>query len=206
MDLFELPNNKDWTGNSNSVFKSLGASNHTEEQRQENDYYATEPKAMELLLKMESFSNVLEPACGEGHLSNVLLSKGIRVTSRDFVDRGYGDVGLDFLSIDNQAWNGDIITNPPFKYAKEFVEKALDIIPEGNKVAMFLKLQFMETKGRKELFINNPPKVIYVSASRLLCAKNGDFAKASKDGSAVAYAWYVWEKGFKGDSIVKWFN
>jgi hypothetical protein len=25
-------------------------------------------------------------------------------------------------------------------------------------------------------------------------------------GSAVAYAWYVWEKGFNGDTIVKWFN
>lgn len=71
---------------------------------------------------------------------------------------------------------------------------------------MFLKLQFMETKGRKQLFINNPPKVIYVSASRLLCAKNGDFIKAGKEGSAVAYAWYVWEKGFKGDTVVKWFN
>lgn len=206
MNLFENTKDKDWTGNTNSVFKSLGASNHSEEERQTNDYYATEPKALELLLKMESFSNVLEPACGEGHLSEVLLRNEITVTSRDFIDRGYGDVGLDFLSIDNQKWDGDIITNPPFKYSKEFVEKALDIIPEGNKVAMFLKLQFMETKGRKQLFIDNPPKVIYVSASRLICAKNGDFATANKDGSAVAYAWYVWEKGFQGDTIVKWFN
>lgn len=206
MDLFNTSKNKDWTGNANSVFKSLGASNHTEEERQTNDYYATEPKALELLLEMESFSNVLEPACGEGHLSNVLVNNNIEVTSRDFIDRGYGDVGLDFLSIDNQQWNGDIITNPPFKYSKEFVQKSLDIIPLGNKVAMFLKLQFMETKGRKQLFIDNPPKVIYVSSSRLICAKNGDFITANKDGSAVAYAWFVWQKGFKGDTIVRWFN
>lgn len=25
-------------------------------------------------------------------------------------------------------------------------------------------------------------------------------------GSAVAYAFYVWQKGYKGDTILKWFN
>ena len=199
--------NKDWTGNTNSVFKSLSASNHTDENRQLNDYYATEPKAAELLLELETFNNkIWEPACGEGHISEVLIKHKYNVVSSDLIDRGYGKSDIDFLSIDNLSFNGDIITNPPFKYCKEFVEKALQIIPIGNKVAMFLKLQFMESKGRKELFITNPPKVIYVSSSRLLCAKNGNFIAANKDGSAVAYAWYIWEKGFIGNTILKWFN
>lgn len=51
--------NKDWTGNSNSIYKTLGASNHTEKERETNDYYATEPKAMELLLEKEKFSPVV---------------------------------------------------------------------------------------------------------------------------------------------------
>ena len=46
---------KDWTGNSNSIFKTLGASNHTDSEREQHDYYATEPKAVELLLEQESF-------------------------------------------------------------------------------------------------------------------------------------------------------
>lgn len=25
-------------------------------------------------------------------------------------------------------------------------------------------------------------------------------------GSAAAYAWFVWEKGYKGETTVKWFN
>ena len=199
---------KDWTGNKNSIYKTLGASNHTDKERQNEDYYATEPKAIELLLKMENFSpNVWEPACGEGHLSKVLEAAGHKVKSTDLIDRGFGEPGMDFLSIDNLEWNGDIITNPPYKYAKEFVEKSLQIIPSGNKVAMFLKLQFMEGKGRKTLFVNFPPKMIYVSSSRLLCAKNGDFDRMIEGGgSAVAYAWYIWEKGYKGDTIIKWFN
>ena len=203
-----MGNKKDWTGNSNSIYKTLGASNHTDKERENDDYYATEPKATELLLGLEKFSpKIWEPACGEGHMSEVLIKAGYKVISSDLIDRGYGKGGVDFLSDDIKKWGGDIITNPPYKYAKQFIEKSLSIIPEGNKVAMFLKIQFMESKGRKKLFTETPPKVIYVSSSRLLCAKNGKFQEMiDGGGSAVSYAWYIWEKGFKGNTIIKWFN
>lgn len=72
---------------------------------------------------------------------------------------------------------------------------------------MFLKVQFLEGKERKRLFADFPPKVIYVSSSRIMCAKNGEFEKMREGGgSAVAYAWYVWEKGYKGNTIIKWIN
>lgn len=195
---------KDWVGDKNSVFRTLGASNHSDGEREVNDYYATEPKAVELLMDLESFDkNILEPTCGEGHISDVLKSHGYNVVSRDLVNRGYGSVA-DFLSIDNTEWNGDIITNPPYKYAQEFVEKALQIIPEGHKVAMFLKVQFLEGKRRRKMFNITPPKRIWVSSSRLKCAMNGEFDKTAS--SAASYAWFIWEKGFHGDTIVKWFN
>ena len=195
---------KDWVGDKNSVFTTLGASNHSLGEREVNDYYATEPKAAEWLLKLETFNNpILEPSCGEGHISKALIDGGYNVISRDLINRGYGEVA-DFLSDDNTEWDGDIITNPPYKYAQEFVEKALRIIPDGHKVAMFLRVQFMEGKRRRELFNVMPPKRIWISSSRLKCAKNGEFDKFSS--SATAYAWFVWEKGFQGDTIIKWFN
>jgi hypothetical protein len=200
---------KDWKGNTNSIFKTLGASNHTDEDRQNEDYYATDPKAAELLLKLESFSpKIWEPACGEGHLSKIFEKEGYLVRSSDLINRGYGETGFDFLGMYNTvSWDGDIITNPPYKYAQEFIEKSLQVIPEGKKVAMFLRLQFMEGKARKNLFIKHPPKTIYVSSSRILCAKNADFKRMiAGGGSAVAYAWYVWEKGFTGTTQIKWFN
>lgn len=67
---------------------------------------------------------------------------------------------------------------------------------------MFLKLQFLEGKNRKKFFKENPPKVVYVSSSRLECGINGKFSGTS----AVAYAWFVWEKGFKGEPVIRWFN
>lgn len=195
---------KDWTGNKVSLFKTIGASNHCDHERQSEDYYATEPKATEWLMKLEKFKGpILEPSCGEGHISEQLIKGGYQVISRDLVNRGYREVA-DFLSIDNMAWNGDIITNPPYKYGQEFVEKALQIIPEGYKVAMFLKLQFLEGKHRRVMFDVTPPKRIWVSTSRLKCAMNGEFDKMT--GSAASYAWFVWEKGFHGDTIIKWFN
>lgn len=199
---------KDWTGNKNSVFKTLAASNHAEAERQREDYYATEPFAAELLLQNEQFEGpIWECACGEKHLSNVFENRGgCCVRSSDLIDRCGNEV-YDFLCMENQHWDGDIITNPPYKYALDFVYKALSIVPDGRKVCMFLKVQFLEGKARKELFVNHPPKVVYVSSSRLLCAPNGDFESTRKNGgSAVAYAWFVWEKGYKGDTIIKWIN
>ena len=198
---------KDWTGNSNSIYKTLGASNHTEKEREVNDYYATEPKALELLLEEEVFSqNVWECACGEGHLAEVLKKHGHNVISTDLIDRGYGIGDIDFLSC-TKRFNGDIITNPPYKYAKQFVEHALELVTNGHKVAMFLKVQFLEGKERRKLFDKYPPKVIYVASGRLLCAKNAEFEKMRQGGgSAVAYAWFVWKKGFKGKPTVRWIN
>lgn len=195
---------KDWDGNANSVYATLGASNHTDDERELNDFYATHPKAIELLLDMEQFApRVWECACGAGHLSEVLERRGYTVYSTDLIDRGYGVGGIDFLSW-QEPFDGDIITNPLYKFAKEFVEHGLSLIPNGNKLAMFLKLTFAEGKARKKLFETQPPKIIYISSSRLICAKNGEFDTTSS--SAVAYAWWIWEKGHTGDTILKWFN
>lgn len=147
-----------------------------------------------------------ECACGEGHISEVLAQNGYTVINSDLVNRGYSDTfELDFLEYEGTV-SCDIITNPPYKYAAEFVEKAMDTIRDGNKVAMFLKLTFLEGKKRKALFEKYPPKTIYVSSSRLKCAKNGDFDGFGSTSSAVAYAWFVWEKGFNKDPVVKWIN
>ena len=201
---------QDWTGNSKAIFSCHGASNHSETERETNDYYATLPIATELLLGLETFStDILEPCCGQGHISKVLEAHGYNVESFDLIDRGYGTGGVDFLQY-NETVDKDIITNPPYVQAAEFVEHAIDIITNGHKVAMFLKLTFLEGQGRRALFTKYPPKTVYVSVSRLGCAKNGEF-KIDKNGnlkadSAVAYCWYIWQKGFKGSPELKWFN
>lgn len=70
---------------------------------------------------------------------------------------------------------------------------------------MFLKIQFLEGKSRRELFEKYPPKVVYVSSGRLRCAMNGDFERFAH-ANAVCYAWYVWEKGYTGETVLRWIN
>lgn len=158
--------NKDWTGSKRSIFTTMGARNYALEERETHDYYATEPKALELLLDIEPFSkNVWECACGEGHLSEVLVKHGYNVKSTDLIDRGYGQGGVDFLQ-QTEIYDGDIITNPPYKYALDFVKKSIELIPNGHKAAFFLKVQFLEGKARRKFFDKTPPaKFMYHPAA-----------------------------------------
>lgn len=183
--------------------RTLGSTSITKADREENDFYATEPKAVELLLAEETFANnILEPCCGQKHITNILEQAGYTVKSSDLIDRNVGADIQDFFKI--TEWDGDIISNPPYKNALDFVKHSLEIVKEGSKVAMFLKILFLEGKTRKEFFLENPPKVIYVASGRLNCAKNGDFDKYTT--GAVCYAWFVWEKGFKGETVIRWIN
>ena len=197
---------KDWVGGKRSVFAILGASSHCGKDRAAHDYYATQPEAVVMLCDLESFApTVGEPACGGGHLSKVLESRGYNVLSTDLVDRGYGKGGVDFLSCAATLAPQtpfDIVTNPPYSFAQEFVERSLELVRPGGKVAMFLKLTFLEGKSRYSLFAANPPRRVYVASSRLTCGKNG----TEWEPSAVCYSWMVWEKGYKGEPALRWFN
>lgn len=193
--------NKDWTGNGNSIWKTLGASNHTENEREPTEYYATSPEAIDKLRKAYDIPrNVWEPCCGQGHLSERLLHFGHNVVSTDLIDRGYGEGGRDFLMEQFFPWYGYeledccILTNPPFKPSVDFIEHGLRIAPyDRTPIIMLMKTTALEGKGRWErLFSKGYLHAIYQFRERLLCAKNADFeGMRNGGGSAVAYAFYV---------------
>lgn len=86
---------KDWIGGVNSIYTTLGASNHSSTDREENDYYATDPRAIDCLLEKAKLDNkIWECACGEGHLSKRLSELGYCVKSTDLIDRGLGGYRL----------------------------------------------------------------------------------------------------------------
>lgn len=195
-----MKDKKNWTGNKKSIYAPLGASNHSKGERAGGDYYATDPKTIDDLFKVEKFSDsIWENACGEGHLSKQMIKYKKNVYSTDKFDRNYGDGIVDFLEFEGN-WTGDIITNPPYKYALEFAQKSLEVINKNNKVAMFLKLTFLEGQKRYSFFQNHPPKYVYIYSQRQQCAPNGKF----KNVSAVCYSWFIWKKGYKGETTLRW--
>ena len=202
-----MSNNKDWTGNKKSVFATLGASSHGSEERQTEDFYATDPQALRDFLNVFELPDkkIWEPAVGKGHLADVLKEFGHEVKCSDIVDRGYEGTELKNFLLANEKFEGSIVTNPPYKYAQDFVNKSLDSIAENHYVIMLLQLRFLESKGRRKFFDETPPEYVYVASSRIDCCKNGEPLKY-KGNSAVAYAWFVWRKGFYGEPKIRWFR
>ena len=118
----------------------------------------------------------------------------------DLVGGGVNFLDCEYKKIANT--NFDILTNPPYKYATEFVERSLEILENGYYCIMLLKIQFLEGKARKKLFEKYPPKFVYVNSERQTCYINGDMSE--KLSSASCYCWFIWEKGYKGETIIKW--
>lgn len=194
---------KDQTSNSKTAFITIRASNHSELERVEHDFYATEPKAIDELYKVIGVpEKVWECACGAGHLSKRMEQLGSEVISTDLIDRGHGVGGVDFLQAD-VLLAPVIITNPPYRYAKEFVLHALELGAE--MVCMLLKLTFLEGVGRQELFQKYPPRTVAVFTLRAKIARNAD-PEMFKKSSAVCYAWFIWEKGYTGKPEITWIN
>ncbi len=187
---------------------------HTGE-REENDFYATEPVAADLLVKAESLTSCIwECACGAGHLAERFKELGHAVIASDIIERGYPSfIRHDFLAdpprfalmdetIDTDArfCPIDIVTNPPFNLAEKFIRRGMEILSPGRRLCFFLKLTFMESEKRDELFNIYPSSRIHVCRRRIKCAKNGDFSLVS--ASPTCYAWFIWEKGYTGKTII----
>ena len=155
--------------------------------REKNDFYATPEESTDKLLNVVTFKgDIYEPCCGQGHISKVLIKHGYKVTSSDLVDRGYGTPRVDFL-METQKYD-NIVTNPPFKNALEFAERALEL--SRYKVALLLKLSFLEGVARRNFFKRYPPEKVWVFSQRQALMKNGE----PHSGGMLALAWFVWSK------------
>lgn len=172
--------------------------------RVENDFYATHEDSTKALLKVWDIKYpALEPACGQGHISKLLDLN--RTKSYDLIDRGYGNVGYDFLTYNYSTEYNTIITNPPFNLFQEFVEKALQV--SNKHVVFFGKLQALEGQKRATFFEKTPLKYIYVFKKRQQPLRNGISVQeetGKKTSSTMAFAWYIWEKNYVGEPIIRW--
>lgn len=186
--LFELP----VTAKGKGTMERMGGSRNNDV---DGDFYPTPPMATVALLEREKFfGEVWEPACGNGAMSRVLEDYGYRVRSTDLYNRGYGESGVDFLRCVDRTTN--IVTNPPFKFANQFIHKALT--KADCKVAFLLRLNYLESKTRKKFFSNYKPfpfKKILVFSERI---------PFQGPGNMMAFAWFIWDKSYTGDPQIGW--
>jgi hypothetical protein len=144
--------------------------------------------------------DVWESACGDGAMAEVISDAGNPVISSDLYDRGFGEVGHDFLSTDRRRPN--IITNPPFNSAEGFVSRAL--VAADRKFALLLRLAFLEGAHRANtIFHRNPPARVWVFSERITFYMKG--AQVAGSGT-TAYAWFVWDKDHAGRTELQVFK
>lgn len=194
--------------------------------RVENDFYATNPIAVKMLLDKLSIPNIdikrgiLEPSVGQGHIIEGINSwihdhslNGVDIkrytTCLDIKDRGYPNtIVQDFLTYNpNKKFNW-IITNPPFSIATDFVKKGMELLDDNGRMDLFLKIQFLEGELRIDLFDKYPPKYIYVFRNRMATWNNGKptDSNGKKWATTMCHAWFVWYKNSKTEPIVRWLD
>lgn len=182
--------------------------------RVENDFYATNPIAVEKLLLKHYFkgNTMLEPCVGQGHIAKTVYNfynNNPKITALDIVDRGYPNtIVQNFLTWETDKKFEMIISNPPYSLGKEFIEKGMELLTEKGQMAMFLKIQFLEGVKRKELFEKYPPKYIYVFRNRMATWNNGEplDPNGKKWATTMCHAWFVWENGSTSEPIVRWLD
>lgn len=170
------------------------------EGRPEADFYPTPADAVEALLDRETFEGqIWENSCGDGAICKVLEARGYRnILATDLVDRGYGEAPHDFIT--SPYTSDNIIMNPPFSLAQEFVE--LSLARTTGKVAMLGKIAFLEGQKRKPFFAATPLSKVYVFSKRVNFYRNG--VKGSYSTSTMCFAWFVWEHGYEGEPVIRW--
>jgi len=156
--------------------------------RIKNDFVRTPKEVTELLLKFEDFEGeILEPCCGDGAISKVLMERKFNVKSSDKIDYGFGEKE-DLFKTNKKCDN--IITNPPFTQQQK-VKKHLLFRARKKLVLLWYVKNLgneLETKTSKYL------KKIYLINEKINW-------KETKLG--WLFAWYVWDKSYNGDVIIK---
>ncbi len=171
--------------------------------REKDDFYPTWPAATTALLSVETFDGpIWECAAGESDMSKVLQDAGYTVISTDLLDRGYCEGGVDFL-MEWEPRAPNIVTNPPFGLAREFVDHALQLTT--GKVAMFLRLAFLEGIARGGWFSTTPLARVWIM-SRRVPMQRGRLSQPGDVGGVIAFAWFVWDHVHTGPPTLGWLD
>jgi hypothetical protein len=162
------------------------------------DYYPTPAWAVRALLSVERFAGAIhEPCCGEGNMARALSAGGYDVVASDLHRYGYGAFGVDVRNLTGPVAN--IVTNPPYNLASEMLPHLLAICT--GKVALLLRLAFLESKRRFPMFKSAPPATVYVFSERLSMAPAGQVVNG---GGTISHGWFVWDKSHRGPTVLDW--
>ena len=171
------------------------------------DAYFSPPEAVASLLYIEAQylpKYIWEPAAGDGAIVRPLQDAGFTVIASDIVDYGLDGckVGVDYLTAKPFCEVEGIITNPPYKLAVQFAEKALK---ETSYLALLLRTNFLESTARLTFFRKHQPARIWISSRRLPMMHRYGW-KGPRAPSNTCFAWFVWDERSEQKRTIDWFD
>ena len=158
------------------------------------DLYETPAVAVEALLRVERLPHgIWEPAAGRGAIVRTLRDRGHAVIASDVHDYGGLHFVGDFLTQEKMPTGCEaIVTNPPYQIAEPFVAHALKLAP---LVIMLLRLAFLESERRCGILEGHGLARVHIFRKRLPMMHR-DGWEGRKANSGMAFAWYVWIRGY----------
>lgn len=206
---------------SDKVFKLLGA--HSTTERAKDDFYQSSTeianalfecvkagiKRNELYAEGLEETVIIDSSVGTGTLLEPFRYKCWSLIGYDIADRGYKFVSVqDWLTVKEIPNPRNkpkvIVQNPPFKLALEFVQHSLELLNNGELLFSLHRIQFLEGLERFENLYKNKykrPKYVFVFTKRVSCI-TPDIKNKGKN--AVCFAWFMWQKGYRGSTQIKW--
>jgi hypothetical protein len=150
-------------------------------ERKAHDRYSTPPWVTRTLLHyLPPNASIWEPAAGNGAMVNVLRQAGYRVHATD--------LGRNFLTSEPNHCNA-VVTNPPFKQSKEFIEHALAVTkPHDGFVAMLLRVDYDSASTRQHLFAHCRP-----FAGKIVLIKRIVWFTPAIAAPSYNHAWFLWD-------------
>lgn len=174
--------------------------NNSSGKRKKSDFYETPYSLTQQFLDATQWNkaaSTLEPACGDDAIVKVL-------SKNNFTNTTAYDIEVNFLTETNKY--EQIITNPPFSLAKQFIFKSKEI---SEKFALLLPLSYLHGKERFDTVYSDrefPLDSVYVFTRYPML---GD--KLREDGKyntgMMVYAWFLWDKNSENqEPVIRWLD
>lgn len=174
------------------------------------DWYVEPHECSAALFQLEEFvGTVWDPACGSGRIVEQAQKASLPAFGTDIVRRSdFCQSQMDFLDRPSTPEFANIVTNPPFSHAEDFVREAIRITPVGGKIAVILPLVWVSGfSSKRDWLPHSPLKTLYPISPRPSMPPGKVIEAGIKAGNGTKdFAWLVWQVGYSGNASVRFMN
>lgn len=172
-------------------------------EREANDWYIEPDWVSARLFEEESFEGcITDPAAGSGRIIRSAHAAGYRTLAFDITDRGIAYYAI-INYLENNTRNENVVSNPPFGIAEQFVAHALRYTER--KVAMLLPANWVQGDKRSRWLEGTPLRRVWFITPRPSMPPGHVVAAGGKPGNGTTdYAWFVWQRGYDGAREIRW--